>query len=114
MTKRRAEARLFVGKMCFDYRFGVIVGDGVIGISGEIVGDGETLGETVGDGEPVGLTLGETVGEMLGDIVGDTVGDTVGALFIRPFISGATAAAKMPDKRNKLVPAAKIVFLNIN
>jgi hypothetical protein len=110
MTKRRAEARLFVGKMCFDYGFGVIVGDGVIGISGEIVGDGETLGETVGDGEPVGLTLGETVGEIVGEIVGETVG----ALFIRPFFSGATAAAKIPDKRNKHVPAAKIVFLNIN
>ena len=97
-----------------NHNFGVIVGDGVIGISGEIVGDGETLGETVGDGDSVGLTLGEIVGEIVGEMVGEIVGETVGELFIRPFFSGATAAPKIPDKRNKHVPAVKIVFLNIN
>jgi len=93
----------------------VTVGDGDgIGISGDgigdIVGDGIGDGDSVGDGETVGLTVGETVGLTVGETVGETVGDKLNLLAS----FGEFTAAKIPDKRNKLAPVAKMIFLNIN
>lgn len=87
------------------------VGDGDgIGISGDgigdIVGDGIGDGDSVGDGETVGLTVGETVGLTVGETVGDKLN------LLASF--GEFTAAKIPDKRNKLAPVAKMIFLNIN
>jgi hypothetical protein len=45
----------------------------------------------------------------LGDLVGVTVGDT----FNSSVFPDEFTAAKIPVKRNKLAPRAKIVFLNI-
>jgi len=85
-----------------------------------MVGDGAGLGDSVGDGETVGLTVGETVGDgetvglTVGDVLGDFVGVTVGDTLKSPVLPDEFTAAKIPVKRNKLAPAAKIVFFNIN
>lgn len=46
---------------------------------------------------------------MVGDIIGEVVGETANVAFV----CGANAAAKIPDKINKLIPKIKTVLFNI-
>jgi hypothetical protein len=98
---------------------GVPVGDGV-GSDGLVcVGCGDGFSVSVGVGGTVGLTVGSTVGATdgetvgTGDAVGFAVGVTVGDNFNRVSVCGESAAAKIPDNKNKPAPRIKIVFLYI-
>lgn len=95
------------------------VGDGISVDFGDSNGLGLTVGATEGltEGATEGVASGETVG--IGDIFGDSTGDgliggvTVGDNFNLVSGCGESAAANIPDNKNKPATKIKIVFLYI-